>query len=87
MKLKTFTHKLLSDRKYSNYHMEKDVAADVAQMVLEARVTRGLTQTQLAKKIGTKQEAIARIENGHLPSLRVIEKITKALDMTFIILV
>lgn len=87
MKFQDFKIELLQDRKFANYYMEKDVVSDIAQMVMEARACRGLSQHQLAKLVGTKQPAIARIENGHLPSLKTLEKITKALNMTFIILV
>lgn len=80
-------HKLLSQRKFANYYLEKDVAGDIAMMVMDSRTIRGLSQKQLAEKIGTKQTAIARIENGHLPSLHTLQKITKALDMTYIILI
>lgn len=53
----------------------------MADLVFEARISKKMTQTQLAKKIGTKQPSIARIENGDvLPSLEFLDKIAKALD-------
>jgi transcriptional regulator with XRE-family HTH domain len=54
----------------------------VAQLIYEARTTRGLTQKELADRIGTKQSAIARLEDadydGH--SLSMLQKIAGALN-------
>lgn len=37
----------------------------IAYQILELRHTRKLTQKELAKKIGTTQSVVARIEQGH----------------------
>lgn len=53
---------------------------EAANLVFEERLKRKMTQIQLAKKIGTKQPSIARIENGDvLPSLEMLDKIAQAL--------
>lgn len=58
----------------------------IADRVLEARLRKNMTQAQLARKIGTKQPSIARIENGDvLPSLFILEKIGKALGIELIV--
>jgi ribosome-binding protein aMBF1 (putative translation factor) len=54
---------------------ELDLAAVV---VIEARMRAGLSQAALAKRIGTKQPAIARIEGGQLPSTATLQRIAKA---------
>ena len=44
--------------------------------LISARLRQGITQKQLAQKIGTKQSAIARFEAGNTnPSLGFLEKI------------
>jgi len=49
--------------------------------LIEMRLKRKLTQLQLAKKINTKQSAIARIESGSFnPNLGFLEKIAQALN-------
>lgn len=48
---------------------------------LEARAAAGLTQAQVAERIGTTQSAIARLESGagrHQPSLGTLRKYAQA---------
>lgn len=48
--------------------------------IARLRIARGLTQTQLAQKAGTKQPSIARLEKGEsTPSLAFLEKLAEAL--------
>ena len=49
---------------------------------LKARAAQGLTQAQVAEKIGTTQSAVARMESGsgkHSPSLATLAKYADAL--------
>ncbi len=49
--------------------------------VARLRIQRGLTQSQLAEKVGTCQPSIARLENGSaLPSISFLNRIAAALD-------
>ncbi|NQV13749.1 MAG: helix-turn-helix transcriptional regulator [Parcubacteria group bacterium] len=73
---------LLKDKKYrkSVEAKRKDVAYRVARMLEEARAIKKITQKDLAKKIGTEQSAIARLERGKgMPNLKTLVKIAKAL--------
>ena len=50
--------------------------------ILKARTATGLTQAQIAGRIGTTQSAVARLESGngkHSPSLATLRKYAKAL--------
>ncbi len=52
---------------------------ELAQKLIEARTAAGLTQEEVARKMNTKQAAIARMESGRQkPSLRSIEKFALA---------
>lgn len=61
---------------------EERVHAQVAREIYRLRASRGLTQAQLARKVGTSQSVIARLEDsdyeGH--SLRMLRRIAEALD-------
>ena len=48
--------------------------------IARLRIAHGLTQTQLAQMVGTKQPSIARLEKGDSkPSLAFLEKLAEAL--------
>lgn len=56
-------------------------AREIGREIARLRRLRGLTQAELARRVGTQQPAIARIEQGHtLPSLRTLLRIARALD-------
>ena len=54
---------------------------EVAQQVIRLRIERGLTQAQVAERVGTTQSSIARLESGSRePSLSFLRRVVKALD-------
>jgi transcriptional regulator with XRE-family HTH domain len=55
----------------------------VAAALIRARANAGLTQEQLAERMGTKQEVVARWEGGKvLPSTRTLARLAKATGTT-----
>ena len=53
----------------------------VIRAVIEARMRKGVTQKDLAKKIGTKQSVISRLESGRAnPSIAFLKKLAEALN-------
>lgn len=58
----------------------------VVEAILNARVQKGLTQEALARKIKTKQSAIARVESGNAnPSIGFLQKLADALGKKLVI--
>lgn len=58
----------------------------LVQAIIEQRMERGLTQAALARKVGTKQSAIARLESGtYNPSLEFLARVAKGLDTRLVI--
>ncbi len=54
---------------------------EIGYQIARLRILQGLTQEELAEKVGTRQPSIARLESGRsLPSLSFLEKIADALD-------
>ena len=48
--------------------------------LIAARMKKGMTQMDLAEKLGTKQSAIARLEGGNVnPSLEFLHKIAQVM--------
>lgn len=56
---------------------------DLAATLIRARAAAGLTQEQLAERMGTRQEVVARWESGRvLPSTRTLFKLAQATGHT-----
>lgn len=80
MNYKDFKKKLLRDPEFKKEYLKKDLRLEIAKMMIEARIVKGVTQEKLASLVKTKQPSIARIEKGnYLPSLNFLERIAKAL--------
>src|SRR3954465_14442231 len=59
----------------------------IGNLIRDARKHRGLTQTQLAERLGTSQSAVNRIEKGHQNlSLEMMARIGSALDSEIVAL-
>lgn len=77
---------LLKNKEAYKEYKKLEPRYQLISQLIEARTKRGLTQAQLAKKIGTKQSAIARVESGRAnPSIAFLEKMTQALGTKLII--
>ena len=68
----------LKDPESKKYYDEYGRQLEIAYRILELRKNKGLSQAELAKKVGTKQSNIARIEAGKQNfSISTLEKIAK----------
>ncbi len=62
-------------REYDALAPEFEIAAEL----IRARLRAGLSQTELAKRMGTSQSAIARLESGQtLPSTKTLLRFAEA---------
>lgn len=62
----------------AEYDALEDEFALIAQLI-EARARAGLTQAQVAERMGTKQAAVARLEGGRVrPSLATLRRYAEA---------
>ena len=72
---------LLKDKAFKQEYDKLETKYKVAAELIRLRVSRGLTQAELARALNTKQASIARMESGsYLPSLSMIKKIADALN-------
>jgi ribosome-binding protein aMBF1 (putative translation factor) len=76
--------RLLAD---PNVKAEYDALASVFEIgaeLLRARLRAGLSQAELAEKMGTSQSTIARLENGHmLPRTKTLLRYAEASGSRF----
>ncbi|EKD76733.1 MAG: transcriptional regulator, XRE family [uncultured bacterium] len=82
--MKSYTqakHHFLQDPAVKKAYDKLGPDFELTTLLIEKRLQKGLTQSALAKKIGTKQSAIARLESGkYNPSLTFLRKVARALD-------
>ena len=63
-------------------HAELDFEFQILEALIRARMEKKLTQSELAKKIGVAQSALARFESGRTnPTLSFLQKITHGLGL------
>lgn len=70
----------LKDEAFKNTWEENKLEMEVAKQLISLRKSLGVTQSELAKRLNTKQSAISRIEKGEQNiSIALLEKIAVAL--------
>lgn len=53
---------------------------EIAHALIEARLKKGLTQAEIARRMKTKQSVISRVENARtVPSLSFLKRLAKVL--------
>jgi DNA-binding XRE family transcriptional regulator len=85
-KVRTFQSRLREDIKdtaFKKHYQEERQALKLAMKIAELRDQKGLSQQELAKLMGTSQQAISRIESGEYEgfTLKTLEKIAEATGM------
>jgi ribosome-binding protein aMBF1 (putative translation factor) len=71
-------------RKDPQYMKEYDALAEefeLAKELIQARINAGLSQQDIAERMGTSQPVVARLESGHRPTLKSLDRYAKAIGM------
>ncbi len=59
---------------------------ELARLVIKHRAALGLSQQELAERVGTSHSAISRIESGrHKTSVETLQRIAEALDLRLVL--
>lgn len=78
---KIFKKNILKDKSIKRVYDDLGTEFEIIRLLAKRRIEKGLTQEGLAKIIGTKQSAIARLESGHYnPSLSFLSKVAHGLN-------
>lgn len=81
MKWRDFKNELMKDSAFKEAYDDLEPEYQIVRFIIELRNQKRMTQAELARKAGTRQSAIARLESGtYNPSLRFLKKVAKALD-------
>jgi transcriptional regulator with XRE-family HTH domain len=80
MKLEEYRRKLQQDPEYLAAEEELKPLLDLADDILSLRLEKGWSQSKLAKRVGTKQANISRVESGlGNPTFQFLQKVARAL--------
>lgn len=77
--LRTIKPEMLGDAATRAEYDEMSSEYAVAREFIAARTRAGLSQTEVAQRMGTTQSVVARIESGkRSPSMRTVERFAQA---------
>lgn len=72
---------LLRDEEFRAEFVRLEDEFALAAQLIEARKKAHLTQEEVARRMGTTQSVVARLESGHpLPSLRSLKRYAEAVN-------
>jgi predicted transcriptional regulator len=78
--LKTFKRELLADKQTRVAYQALGDEFSLVHELISARTRAGLTQAEVADRMGTTQSVIARLEGGHRqPLMRTVQRYAEAL--------
>ncbi|MBI4157443.1 helix-turn-helix transcriptional regulator [Candidatus Woesebacteria bacterium] len=81
MDWKRHKQQLLRDPKVREALKESALEFQIAKSIIEARIERGLTQKELARRLNTKQSVISRVETVKTtPTLSFLKRLAVALN-------
>ncbi len=73
---------LMKDPEFKREYEKVRQENEPLRAILRARVEKGMTQASIAKKMGTTQSSIARVEAGKShPTIPFMQRLAEALDM------
>jgi DNA-binding XRE family transcriptional regulator len=77
----------LKDPKFMKAYQSERRSLFLAYRILALREKLGLTQKDLARRMGTSQQAVARLESGHYEgfTLKTLESVAEALGAELVI--
>lgn len=79
-KLSQLKAELMVDEEFRREYEGQEEEFSVAAQLIEARMKAHLTQEEVARRMGTTQSVVARLESGSpLPSLRSLRRYASAI--------
>jgi len=71
---------LLQNPEVKSEYDKLKILYDIKREIIKLRLEQGLSQKDLAEKVGTRQSAISRLESGEYnPSIEFLNKVANAL--------
>ena len=76
-----FEKKLFKQPGFKEAAEETRLEYEIARALIKARIEKGLTQAEVARRMNTKQSVISRVENARtMPSLAFLKRLAEVLN-------
>ena len=84
MSLEQWKADLMKDPEFRREYKKLEPEFQIARQMIGARLKQKMSQEELAKKMGTGQAVISRLESMNAkPSISLLERVAKALQIKF----
>lgn len=79
IKFEDIKNQWMKDPDFRKAYDNLEIEYEIALQLIQARINSGLTQAEIAIRMGTTQSVIARLESGRtLPSVKTLSHYAKA---------
>lgn len=79
--LQELTNELMLDSEFREEYESLQPERNIMRAIMDARISAGMTQTELSQKSGISQADISRLENGtRNPSLAILKRLANAMN-------
>lgn len=80
--LQTYISEQMDNPEFAREYEAIQPEMDVIRAIADARISRNLTQKELAERVGMNQADISKLENGtRNPSLNLLKRLAEGMDM------
>ena len=82
MNLKEYKEKRIKDPNFAKSYEEIQPELNVIRALIDARISKNMTQKELAEKTGIAQTEISKLENGtRKPSIKLLQRLADGMGM------
>ena len=82
MNLKEYKESRMKDPDFAKAYEEIQPEMSIIRAIIDARISKNMTQKELSQKTGIAQTEISRIENGtRNPSIKLLQRLADGMDM------
>ncbi len=82
MKFDDFLDEQLKDPEFAKAYEEVQPEMNIIRAIIDARISKNMTQKELSEKTGIAQAEISKLENGtRNPSIKLLQRLAEGMDM------
>ena len=82
MNLKEYKTRKMQEPEFADAYEEVQAEMNIVRALVDARISRNLSQKELSEKTGINQTEISRLENGtRNPTGRLLQRLADGMDM------